>query len=347
MAQTNPSGVDDESSEQAAAGNTSGESSAADVWSPRTSESLDAGERAEVLARDEYRCRVCGREGPERGGLATLHVHHIERDPDGLDEDAPENLTTLCRSCHNWIHQQATRDDAPVTLTEEDLGVLLSQDIEILQYLADEGPATTGEVARALTADLSVTAVRERLAVLMGLDRIVESRDRQIIDQDVESGRWGLVGQIEHSARGHIPTDPQSLIQRVEDELVRQALDRGCNRQEIMDVFDVSRRTTFHREKRARAYDFPLDAFRGGGGRPTHYTRPETTSGEDSEQQRLNTAREDTDDGIPDEAEQRNESDQQGSVDTNGETTPVGTESEIQQQLEAAISALQRINAAL
>jgi hypothetical protein len=234
--------------------------------------------RADVLKRDKYRCRVCGRKGPKRGGLATLHVHHIERNPDGIDGDAPENLTTLCRSCHNWIHQQATHEDAPVTLSDEDLGVLLSQDIEILQYLADKGPATTGDVSRALTADLSVTAVRERLATLMGLDNIVQSRDRQIVDQDVETGKWGLTGQIEHSARGHIPSNSQTLVQRVEDELVRQALDRGVDRQAIMDVLDVSRRTTFHREKRANAYSFPLDAFRGGGGRPTHDERTESTA---------------------------------------------------------------------
>jgi len=79
-----------------------------------------------------------------------------------------------------------------------------------------------------------MTAVRERLAVLMGLDNMVESRDRQIVDQDVESGEWGLTEHIEHSARGHIPDDPQALLQRMEDEQVRQALERGCDRQDIM-----------------------------------------------------------------------------------------------------------------
>ncbi|MFC6989930.1 hypothetical protein ACFQJD_16755 [Haloplanus sp. GCM10025708] len=151
-----------------------------------------------------------------------------------------ENLTTLCRSCHSWIHQQSTRADAPVTLTEADLSVLLPQDIEILRYLADEGPAQTGKIADSLTAELSPTTVRERLAVLMGLDNQVETRDRQIVDQDVQTGAWGLTGQIEHSARGHIPSDPQALIQRVEDEQVRQALERGCNRQTVMDVLDIS-----------------------------------------------------------------------------------------------------------
>lgn len=358
MAQTNPSGVDDdESSEPKTIGSTDAESSSADAYSRRGSESVAPDVRDEVLARDEYRCQVCGRRGPEQGGLATLHVHHIEREPTGYDENEVANLTTLCRSCHSWVHQQSSPDEAPVTLTEEDLSVLLPQDIEILRYLADNGPSRTGEVTDALTADLSVTTVRERLALLMGLDNMVESRDRQIIDQDVETGEWGLTEQIEHSARGHIPSDPQALVQRVEDEQVRQALERGCTRQEIMSVLDISRRTTFHKRKRACAYDFPLAAFRRGGdggqhpaGSATSETATEATpsnEAEAAEQQQLNTAREDAGDSVHGDAEDWNESPQQDNVDSNGETTPSGSESEIQEQLEAAITALQRIHTEL
>lgn len=270
MTQTNTQTVIDgiESSEQDTACNDGDESGVSEPCGKHGLETVDPETRVAVLERDGYRCQVCGRRGPESGGLASLHAHHIERDPDGLRENDPENLTTLCRSCHSWVHQQATPAEAPVKLSEADLSVLLPQDVEILRYLADAGPARTGEVADALTADLSVTAVRERLALLMGLDRQVASRDRQIVDQDVETGEWGLVGQIERSARGHIPDDPQALVQRVEDEQVRQALERGCDRDEIMNVLDVSRRTTFHKEKRAYAYDFPLDVFRrcGNGG---------------------------------------------------------------------------------
>lgn len=62
---------------------------------------------------------------------------------------------------------------------------------------------------------------------------MVESRTQQIVDQDGETGEWGLTDQIEDSARGHIPSDPQALIQRIEDGQVRQALDRGRDRREI------------------------------------------------------------------------------------------------------------------
>jgi len=349
--------TDGESNDQAIDGATGGEPGETDAGSQRAAASVTEETRAEVLKRDRYHCQVCGRDGPQRGGLATLEIHHIEDDPDGIDRNDPENLTTLCRACHNWVHQQATRDDAPVNLTEADLSVLLPQDIEILRFLADAGPARTGEIAAALTAGPSVTTVRERLAVLMGLDNQVASRDRQIVDQDADTGEWGLVEQIEHSARGHIPTDPQALIQRVEDEQVRQALNRGCDRGTVMDVLDVSRRTTFHKEKRARAYDFPLSAFRRGGNGGQHPAGSGTTetvddveggSDDGDEQQRLDVVRRGGKDGSPTDhvgAEPSVQSVRSGG----GDAKSVSGDEEVvvREQLQAAITALQRINTEL
>lgn len=86
---------------------------------------------------------------------------------------------------------------------------------------------------------------------------------------------------------------------RAEDEYVRQALERGCVRDDVMAVLDISRRSTFYKEKRARAYDFPLAAIGSrNGGRPVvddaddeddaanAHERPEMTG---EAQQRLDT----------------------------------------------------------
>lgn len=340
-----------DSGEQETAGDTDEE---ADVRDPHEChETVDSETRVEVLDRDGHRCQVCGRRGPKRGGLATLHIHHIERDPDGMDEDDPKNLTTLCRSCHNWIHQQASPDESPVSLTEDDLTVLLPQDIEILRFLAEDGPARTGDIAAGLSVDLSVSAIRERLWVLMGLDNMVESRNQQIVDKDIETGEWGLTGQIETSARGYIPDDPQLLLQRMEDEQVRQALEHGCDRHSIMDVFGVSRRTTFHKKKRACAYEFPLDAFRRGGpqrGGDEHDRKSPSECADDTAedvQQQLDAIADSTDkarkqtetvrvsdDGnIPDEV----------STTTQSDSNAV----EIREQLQTALEALNQVQEAL
>jgi len=60
-----------------------------------------------ILERDGFQCRLCGGDG------SRLVVHHI--DGTGASEghrnvnsnDAPENLVTLCDSCHYRIHKTA------------------------------------------------------------------------------------------------------------------------------------------------------------------------------------------------------------------------------------------------
>lgn len=323
-------------------------------------ETVNPEKREEVL--DEYgsRCQVCGRCGPAKGGLATLHVHHIERDPDGMDEHDMENLTLLCRSCHSWIHQRSTPEDAPVELSEEDQTVLLSQDIEILQYLAGNGPARTGDIVSAVPTDLSVSAVRARLWVLMGLDNLVDTRDRQIVDKDTETGEWGLTDQIETSARGHIPDDQQSLLQRMEDEQVRQALERDCERSAVTAVFGISRRTTFNKVKRACAYDFPLEAIERGG-RPTNDVeqpaQPAKGDGVDVEsdadgQQRLDGMDGDGDDlGRTETWGQRDATtDEETTLETNSDDDAQsrgGDTADIHRELQAAIEALESVGEAL
>jgi len=319
-------------------------------------ETVDPDTRDDVLADYKHRCQTCGRYGPQKGGLATLHVHHIERDPDAMDEHDPENLTLLCRACHSWLHQQSTPDDAPVEITDADQTVLLPQDIEILQFFADNGPARTGDIAAGLSSEHSVSAVRERLWVLMGLDNLVDDRDRQIVDKDVETGQWGLVDQVDTSARGHIPDDPQLLLQRMEDERVRQALDRGCDRSTVMDMLGVSRRTTFHKYKRACAYDFPLNAF-SRGGRPRQEDEAQRNTAaldEAADQQRLDavsdqdTAASGTGDAGDERDTDAAQRDVTGAVADGGEAASAAPgDDKLRTHLQQAITALQEIENAL
>ena len=48
-----------------------------------------------VLQRDEYKCKVCGRN-------TNLHIHHKTKRIDGGDH-SPSNLVTLCASCHRYV----------------------------------------------------------------------------------------------------------------------------------------------------------------------------------------------------------------------------------------------------
>lgn len=50
-----------------------------------------------VLARDEWKCRLCKRR-------SALHCHHIMYRSQGGD-DASYNLITLCAGCHDAVHR--------------------------------------------------------------------------------------------------------------------------------------------------------------------------------------------------------------------------------------------------
>ncbi len=209
-------------------------------------------------------CQMCGDEGPPEGA-ANLHVHHLRRDVDDDEEHDPSNLSVACRLCHSWIHHRPAPSDAPVPLLRADLDVLLPHDFLLLQVLDEIGPASFSEIFTRVKVLLSESAVRERLWVLMGLDRLVEERDEQLVDQDAVTRAWGFPAQIKTSARGHVPSDPALLLQRAEDELVRRALARGSDRAPVSDAFGITRRATFYKEYRAYAYAFPLDSFSRGG----------------------------------------------------------------------------------
>ena len=50
----------------------------------------------QVLRRDRWRCQQCG-------SRSNLELHHIKF-RSHLGTDSEENLTTLCRECHECLH---------------------------------------------------------------------------------------------------------------------------------------------------------------------------------------------------------------------------------------------------
>lgn len=58
-----------------------------------------------VLARDGYHCVRCGAPKREKG---SLHTHHLRPWSEATEVRMdPDNLVTLCRSCHAWVHSRA------------------------------------------------------------------------------------------------------------------------------------------------------------------------------------------------------------------------------------------------
>ena len=59
--------------------------------------------RRQVLERDDYTCRSCGRMG------ARWEVHHLDGDRRNNDL---ANLATLCRGCHIAAHSKPVSAEA-------------------------------------------------------------------------------------------------------------------------------------------------------------------------------------------------------------------------------------------
>lgn len=55
-----------------------------------------------VYRRDDYRCQKCGAKGGPLGNV-ELHCHHVRPISEGGSHQL-ENLQTLCRRCHNSVH---------------------------------------------------------------------------------------------------------------------------------------------------------------------------------------------------------------------------------------------------
>jgi len=53
-------------------------------------------QREKALERAKHRCQLCNRD-------YNLQVHHRTYERLGCEE--PEDLTVLCKSCHQWFHQ--------------------------------------------------------------------------------------------------------------------------------------------------------------------------------------------------------------------------------------------------
>ena len=231
-------------------------------------ENVPSNVRKKMLRRENYKCELCGGRCIEKGGNKILEVHHQTYDPEGYDVHDEENLTVLCIQCHNWTHKQPQPEALPIDVSEEAANKMLPHDFEIISILHKKGLLSTPELKDELTADLTHPAVRERCWVMMGLSEIIPDVDEPLINQDVKTGKWGLSGQIDHPERGRIPESDQRLIQRIHDERVYRALERTGDRDLVAEVFGIAPRTVLHKEKRALAYKFPLDALESSAGRP-------------------------------------------------------------------------------
>jgi DNA-binding transcriptional LysR family regulator len=132
-------------------------------------DSIPPDTRQHVLERDQC-CQVCGCSQSQAADRLGLVVQRITANPGHCHPDDPDNLVVWCARCARWIEQMPGRDDLPGVLQDRLDGVdLETSRVEILEFLAENGPALTGEVADVVNLRTTST-VRRALYDLMALD---------------------------------------------------------------------------------------------------------------------------------------------------------------------------------
>ena len=224
--------------------------------------------RQKVLDRDGHRCRIKGCRGRAHNGSAQLLVQRIGEEPTSETELELTELETRCLRCSVWIAQMPTTDDLRPRIKQRLNGVTLEPNrAEILQYLAKEGPATTGDILEHVNLG-SKPGVRQALYSLMGLDVREPEIDKPIVVKNRDDQTYGLPWQVpdEHDARGYIPVRPAELRNRILDELVcrlyRHLDGKIENPQEVIAaIVERNPRQIQHMRRRGEAFQFPFERW--------------------------------------------------------------------------------------
>ena len=222
--------------------------------------------KEEVLDRDNHRCQASGCIGCQRGGTAQLVVQLLDGQVDA--EVEPDDCTTICLHCARWIAKMPTTADLRPQLEQRLNGVDISPKwAEIINYLDNNGPATTSEIEENTTLS-SKQGVRHAVYSLMSLDMRKEEIDDQIIVKDRINRSYGLPSQVpdEHTARGIIPIQPSERHNRILDEIAlrldNEISDEVEDEKEIIARIVDRKPNQIHKlKRRAEAFDFPFDAW--------------------------------------------------------------------------------------
>lgn len=111
---------------------------------------LSAAQRKSILERDEYTCQSCGHVGSDDSISRGMEVHHVMPCIFGGTNE-PDNLITLCATCHKQYDNSAgSRKAASLNkpTTPPIMFNLPPKTLEYMRKLADYGYGSQSEVIR-------------------------------------------------------------------------------------------------------------------------------------------------------------------------------------------------------
>ena len=198
--------------------------------------------REDVLERDEYRCRLCGRLGKEKGGPSNLEAHHCPPNR-SAGSTTPQRRITLCRRCHRHHHALPS----PSNVDFESVGIDPAPgDLQIVAALNRIGASRARELA--VEAGLSDVYTYQRLYALTAAGIVAP----------LEDGHWNIAKKVDETIIGILPDNPTEAARLARDEMMRRMERYGLCHEEIAEITGVTRRTVRTAIDRARALKPPV-----------------------------------------------------------------------------------------
>ena len=198
--------------------------------------------REDVLKRDCYRCRLCGRLGKEQNGPAHLEAHHSPSNRNS-GSTSPQTRITLCRRCHRHHHNLPD----PSNVDFESAGVDPAPgDHLILSAFNRIGKSKVSELAA--EAGLSEVYTYQRVYNLAAAEVIAP----------LPGGYWNLADDVDETTVGTLPDNPKAAVRLARDEMMRRMRLYGLTDQEIAEISGLSRRSVRIAIDRAKALKPPV-----------------------------------------------------------------------------------------
>ncbi|MHB9286453.1 sigma factor-like helix-turn-helix DNA-binding protein [Halobacteriales archaeon Cl-PHB] len=211
--------------------------------------------RKEVLEAVNYSCELCPARGTERGGDATLHLHH-RRSPIAGGGNDPDNIVVLCADCHHHHHSSRTDPEEVETNLEATDIDPTPADIKLINAVEQIAPATTGALAE--EAGISDVHALRRCYALAAANVVCKTENKE----------WDLAERVDEPLRGKLPENPEKAARHARDDVLRRMHDHGeMSYSEIAEIVGLSERTVPIAINRARAFDPPIPPA-GGSSEP-------------------------------------------------------------------------------
>ncbi|MEZ3115687.1 HNH endonuclease [Halobaculum sp. MBLA0147] len=204
--------------------------------------SVPEGLAQEIRDRDGG-CVLCATTKDE----ASLHVHHKIPEEEG-GKTVPENLITLCKSCHHQHHRSGVADGGIADIDPDNYDQdLTNVDQDIIGVCKQHGPSSVGKLID--TTGATGTYVRNRVRYLWAHGVLSRSQE----------GTYGLPADVESPAKGTLPDESYTAFLLGRDEMLRRLSEASVDTDDVLEAVGLSSDSVDRALNRVAGWEPPID----------------------------------------------------------------------------------------